>query len=33
MSVLSRLRGEHRIDAERLAARIDAIDRFIKVVD
>lgn len=33
MSVLSRLRGEHRVDAERLAARIDAIDRFIKVVD
>jgi GTP-binding protein EngB required for normal cell division len=33
MSVLSRLRGEERIDADRLTARVEAVNRFIRVVD
>ncbi|MFC0530366.1 GTPase [Phytohabitans kaempferiae] len=32
MSILSRLRGEERIDADRLAGRVEAIDRFTRVV-
>ncbi|MFD0741351.1 GTPase [Phytohabitans flavus] len=32
MTLLSRLRGEEQIDADRLVERVDAIDRFVHVV-
>ncbi|MDQ7910312.1 GTPase [Phytohabitans sp. ZYX-F-186] len=32
MSLLSRLRGEERIDADQLAGRVEAIDRFVRAV-
>ncbi|MEJ3743416.1 GTPase [Actinomycetes bacterium KLBMP 9797] len=33
MSVLSRLRGEQRIDGDQLITRIEALDRFLRVVE